>query len=102
MRHLASASLVFFSATAFAQPLPSVAPDKAGFSRDGLARIDRFFEREIAANRVPGAVVAVARDGRLVHYKAYGFADKATNQPMPLDAVFQLASMTKIMVSVGG
>jgi CubicO group peptidase (beta-lactamase class C family) len=93
---------VLFSATAFAQPLPGVAPDKAGFSRDGLARIDRFFEREIAANRVPGAVVAVARDGRLVHYKAYGFADKATNQPMPLDAVFQLASMTKIMVSVGG
>jgi CubicO group peptidase (beta-lactamase class C family) len=49
---------------------------------------------------VPGAVVAIARDGRLVHYKAYGFLNKANSEPMPLDAIFQLASMTKIMTSV--
>jgi CubicO group peptidase (beta-lactamase class C family) len=102
MRPFSLCLLVFFCAGAWAQPLPTAAPDKAGFSRDGLARIDRFFEREIGANRVPGAVVAVARDGRLVHYRAYGFLDKAAGQPMPLDAIFQLASMTKIMVSVGG
>ena len=69
-----------FAATAFAQapkagaapsnPLPPIAPDKAGFSAAGLARIDAFFEREIAQNRVPGAVVAIARDGKLVYYKA--------------------------------
>jgi CubicO group peptidase (beta-lactamase class C family) len=102
MRPFSLCLLVFFCAGAWAQPLPTAAPDKAGFSRDGLARIDRFFEREIGANRVPGAVVAVARDGRLVHYRAYGFLDKTANQPMPLDAIFALASMTKIMVSVGG
>jgi CubicO group peptidase (beta-lactamase class C family) len=90
------------SANAWAQPLPSVAPESAGFSAEGLARIDRFFAREIEANRVPGAVVAIARDGKLVYYKAHGFLDKAAATPMPLDAVFQLASMTKIMVSVGG
>jgi CubicO group peptidase (beta-lactamase class C family) len=98
---LALCSALFVSAAALAQPLEQIAPDKAGFSADGLARIDRFFEREIAADRVPGAVVAIARDGRLVHYKAYGFLDKGNNEPMPLDAVFQLASMTKIMTSVG-
>jgi CubicO group peptidase (beta-lactamase class C family) len=54
------------------------------------------------ANRVPGAVVAIARDGRLVHFKAYGHADKAANLPMTTDTIFQLASMTKIMASVGG
>jgi CubicO group peptidase (beta-lactamase class C family) len=37
-----------------------------------------------------------------VHYKAYGYLDKAAGTPMPLDAIFQLASMTKIMASVGG
>jgi CubicO group peptidase (beta-lactamase class C family) len=78
-----------------------IAPDKAGFSAEGLARIDQFFAREIAANRVPGAVVAVARDGKLVHYKAYGYLDKAKGEAMPLDAIFNLASMTKIMASVG-
>jgi CubicO group peptidase (beta-lactamase class C family) len=95
-------SLTCFSFTAFAQPLPTAAPEAAGFSAEGLARIDRFFEREIAANRVPGAVVAIARDGKLVHYKAYGYLDKATGEPMPLDAIFNLASMTKVMAVVGG
>ncbi len=90
------------STAVFAQPLPPVTPEAAGFSKEGLARIDRFFAREIAANRVPGAVVAIARDGKLVYYKAHGFLDKAAATPMPLDAVFQLASMTKIMASVGG
>ena len=50
---------------------------------------------------MPGAVVAIARDGRLVHYKAYGSSTRRTNEPMPLDAIFQLASMTKVMVAVG-
>jgi CubicO group peptidase (beta-lactamase class C family) len=87
---------------AMAAPLPQAAPESVGFSKEGLARIDDFFAREIAADRVPGAVVAVARDGKLVHYKAYGFLNKATSEPMPLDAIFNLASMTKVMTAVGG
>src|SRR3979490_2631891 len=90
------------SAASFAQPLPPAAPEKAGFSKEGLARIDAFFSREIAANRVPGAVVAIARDGRLVHYKAYGYLNKQTGEPMPADALFNLASMTKVFTVVGG
>ncbi len=87
---------------ALGQPLRPILPERAGFSRSGLARVDEFFAREIADDRVPGAVVAIARDGRLVYYKAHGFLQKATNEPMPLDAIFNLASMTKIMVSVAG
>ena len=90
-----------FSHSAQAQPLPRVAPEAAGFSQEGLARIDSYWAREIQANRVAGAVVAIARDGKLVHYSAHGFLDKAAGTPMPLDAIFQLASMTKIMASVG-
>ena len=63
MRSFLLGATLLLCANAMAQPLPAVAPEQAGFSREGLARIDRFFEREIAANRVPGAVVAVARDG---------------------------------------
>src|SRR4051812_48194770 len=57
---------------ATAGPLPEARPDDVGFSQQGLTRLDQFFAREIAAKRVPGAVVAIARDGKLVHYKAYG------------------------------
>jgi len=78
-----------------------VPPSTAGFSEAGLSRIDQFFEREIADKRVPGAVIAIARDGKLVHYKSYGKLSPDSNEPMPLDAVFGLASMTKIMTSVG-
>jgi hypothetical protein len=60
-----------------------------------LTRLDEFFAREIAAKRVPGAVVAIARDGKLVHYKAYGQLDPTKGTPMPPDAIFALASMTK-------
>src|ERR1700689_4148961 len=82
-------------AAANAAPLPETKPDGAGFSQAGLSRLDDFFAREIAAKRVPGAVVAVARDGKLVVYKAYGQLDPAKDTKMPLDAIFALASMTK-------
>jgi CubicO group peptidase (beta-lactamase class C family) len=88
--------------TAQAGPLPEAKPDDLGFSQQGLARLDDFFAREIAAKRVPGAVVTIARDGKLVHYKAYGQLDAAKDTPMPLDAVFALASMTKPMAVVAG
>lgn len=99
-RIVACAAVLCLAAPAHAQPLPSVAPAAAGFSSEGLERMDRFFAREIEQKRVPGAVVAIARDGKLVHYKAYGVQDPAKGTPMPLDAVFGLASMTKIMASV--
>ncbi len=100
----AAAAIAFtmiVSAPLAAAPLPEAKPDEIGFSQAGLARMDDFFAREIAAKRVPGAVVAIARDGKLVHYKAYGQLDPVKGTPMPLDAIFALASMTKPMAAVG-
>ena len=102
MKWIASLVLGLVPVLSAAQPLPQEAPRSHGFSEEGVARIDRFFEREIAAGRVPGAVVAIARDGKLVYYKSFGYLDKAAGTPMPLDAVFNLASMTKPMTAVGG
>jgi CubicO group peptidase (beta-lactamase class C family) len=101
MRILAAVLVAFASFAAAAQPLPPAPAAAMGFSAERLARIDRFFEREIAAKRVPGAVVGIARDGKLVYFKAFGTIDPATGAPMPLDAIFSLASMTKPMVAVG-
>lgn len=99
---IAAAVAVIAFGAASAAPLPEANPDDAGFSKQGLARLDNFFAREIAAKRVPGAVVAVARDGKLVHYKAYGMLDPDKGTPMPIDAIFALASMTKPMAAVAG
>ena len=88
------------------RPMPRRCPRQSRTRSDsrkqGLTRLDDFFAREISAKRVPGAVVAIARDGKLVHYKAYGQLDPTKGTPMPLDAIFALASMTKPMAAVAG
>nr|WP_271501834.1 serine hydrolase domain-containing protein [Bradyrhizobium sp. CCBAU 11357] len=83
-------------------PLPEVATDEVGVFQQRLAKLDEFFARGIASKRVPGAVIAIARDGKLIHYKAYGQPDPVKGRPMRLDAIFALASMTKPMVAVAG
>jgi CubicO group peptidase (beta-lactamase class C family) len=72
-----------------------------GFSAERLKNIDAFFASEIERKRVPGAVVAIARQGKLVYFKAFGQADPVKGTPMSTDTIFQLASMTKIQAAVG-
>ena len=74
---------------------------ETGFSAEGLKRIDAFFASEIQKKRVPGSVVGIVRDGKLVYLKAHGARNPETQAPMEVDSIFALASMTKPMVSVG-
>jgi CubicO group peptidase (beta-lactamase class C family) len=74
---------------------------ETGFTADGLKRIDAFFASEIQKKRVPGGVVGIVRDGKLVYLKAHGTRNPETQAPMEVDSIFALASMTKPMVAVG-
>ena len=67
-----------------------------------LGRISGVMQTQIDANVFPGAVSLVARDGRIVHYEAHGWLDSAKTQPMPKDALFRLASMTKPITTAAG
>jgi len=80
--------------------LPAAAPESLGFSAERLARIDQFMDGEIAAKRKAGAVVLVARHGKIAYFKAYGTADLASGRPMRSDDYFRLWSMTKPVTSV--
>ncbi|WP_216251434.1 serine hydrolase [Polynucleobacter sp. 71A-WALBACH] len=99
------ASLLVNSAAVSAQstkpPLPMANSAGQGFSQEGLKRIDTFFADQVANNQMAGAVLAVAKNGKLSIYKPYGYLDKSTQKPMTTDAIFNLASMTKVMASVG-
>jgi len=95
---LSSASQAADSAKA---PLPFSASPGQGFTKEGLQKIDAFFAEQVANNQMPGAVLAVAKNGKLVIFKPYGYLDKVSNKPMTTDAIFNLASMTKVMASVG-
>jgi len=66
-----------------------------------LGLIGDVLRSEIEDGLIPGAVVAVARRGRLVYHEAFGFLDKSAGSPMPRDAIFPIASITKPIVAVG-
>jgi CubicO group peptidase (beta-lactamase class C family) len=81
-------------------PLPVTRPELVGMSPARLARIRPAMEREMAAGRLPGCVVAIARDGKLVHLEAIGWGDPESRAPMQVDAIFSIASMTKPVTGV--
>lgn len=83
-----------------ANDLPAASPAQVGLSADRLGRLDAFVEQAIAQDRIPGAVVLIARDGRVAHHRAYGLADRDSGRPMRTDEIFRIYSMTKPVVSV--
>lgn len=81
-------------------PLPSAVPEEIGLSSARLARLGAVLVREIEHGRVPGAVVLVARRGRLALFESFGQRDAAGGAPMTRDAIFRIYSMTKPITSV--
>lgn len=69
-------------------------------SAERLGRIAPALDAQVRIGTFPGAVSLVAQDGQVVHHEAVGFLDAAKTRPMPRDAIFRLASMTKPMTSV--
>jgi CubicO group peptidase (beta-lactamase class C family) len=79
--------------------LPQAKPEAVGMSSERLQKVSRFVKEYIDNDQIAGAVTLVARRGRIVHFEAQGWRHKEENQPMPKDALFSLASMTKPIVS---
>jgi CubicO group peptidase (beta-lactamase class C family) len=75
-------------------------PGTLGFSASRLARIAPWYQTQIDAGALPGAVVAIARNGKLAYLQSIGFQDRAKTVPMKPDSIFWLASMTKAVTSV--
>jgi len=81
-------------------PLPIVSPEAVGMSGRQLARIDEVVQEAIARRELPGAVILVARQGRIVYWRAFGHrALEPTRLPMTRDTVFDLASLTKVVAT---
>ena len=101
IRHvLISVGLLVLSVNVSAAELAVGLPQSQGMSPIRLSRIHDLMQTEVTENRVPGAVVLVARKGKIVYVDAVGFQDKPSAKPMTRDAIFRAYSMTKPMVSV--
>jgi CubicO group peptidase (beta-lactamase class C family) len=83
-----------------AAEIERVKPESVGMSSERLARIGQVMKRHIDAGDITGAVTAIARRGKLVHFEAHGVMDVEAKQPMPTDAIFRMASSTKPVTGV--
>ena len=80
--------------------IPVGEAESVGMSTERLARIDTAMQRHIDAGDIQGAVTAVARRGKVVHFKAHGLMDVEAERPMARDAVFIMMSSTKPVLGV--
>src|SRR5712692_5384840 len=95
-----SVVFVLSAALVWAQPLPSARPEQVGFSPERLAQITSAFKSEVDKGQLPGAVIVVARKGKVAYFESVGFRDKAAGTPMTKDTIFRIYSMTKPLASV--
>ena len=85
---------------AWAQSLPQVAPEQAGFAAERLVRITQTLRDDIEAGALPGAVLLIAREGKIAYFENLGALDPQTKAPMAKDSIFRIYSLTKPIVSV--
>ena len=91
---------VSLAAYGSAQGLPQAAPEVVGLSSSQLQYIGDIVTAAIGRAEVPGAVVLVARRGRIAYLKAFGNrATYPTVEPMTTDTIFDIASLTKVMAT---
>ncbi|MGI9427068.1 MAG: exo-beta-N-acetylmuramidase NamZ domain-containing protein [Bythopirellula sp.] len=83
-----------------ASPLPHRSPAEVGLDGHHLQRIDALVAQQIESKKLPGCVVMIGRQGAVAFAKAYGHRRlQPAPEPMTLDTVFDMASLTKPMAT---
>ena len=75
-------------------------PEQVGLSSLRLQQAADVLRKDVESRKLPGAVLAIARGGRLGYAEAFGYRDREAGAAMTLDAIFRIASMTKPLTSV--
>jgi len=83
------------TASAFAQSASHAGDRNADFQA-----IDAIMERAVADGNIPGGVVLIGHNGKVVYRKAFGSRSlEPTREPMTVDTIFDLASLTKCIAT---
>ena len=83
-----------------APSLSTVKPEQVGLSSERLARITARLRDDVEKGTIPGAVLLVARQGKVALFETVGARDPQTKAPMTKDAIFRIYSMSKPITSV--
>ncbi|MCF8245591.1 MAG: beta-lactamase family protein [Saprospiraceae bacterium] len=79
--------------------LTEATPESQGFSTERMNRLDGFIEQSVKDGDIPGAVLLIARNGKIIHWKAFGMADNTSKRAMKRDDIFRIASQSKAITS---
>ncbi|HQZ81946.1 MAG TPA: DUF1343 domain-containing protein [Pyrinomonadaceae bacterium] len=92
--------LCIAAVTTYAQGLPVAAARSAGMNPERLAEIGPAVEKAIADKDMPGAVILVGHNGKIVYRQAFGNrALVPVVEKMTVDTIFDLASLTKVVAT---
>lgn len=78
-----------------AAELPTADPESVWMSSERLERINAWLDGMVESKQAAGFVTLVSRHGKVIHHRATGNRGMAVTDAMPLDALFDIASMTK-------
>jgi CubicO group peptidase (beta-lactamase class C family) len=73
----------------------AASPEAVGLSSERLKEISTAFLAGVDKKEIPGAVILIARHGKIGYFEAFGYRDREAGAPMSRDAIFRIASMTK-------
>ena len=79
--------------------LPAL-PATASVSAERLQHVDAVIQQSINNKQIAGATALIARNGKIVYNKAFGYSDVEAKTPMRTDNIFRIASQTKAITSV--
>ncbi len=87
-------------ALAQAQSLPSATPERVGLSTERLNKVTAMLKADVEKGVIPGAIVLVARHGKIAWFDSVGTRNPETKAPMTRDSIFRIYSMSKPITSV--
>lgn len=88
------------AAAALCQSLPVASrPEDVGISSQRLERVRQQMKADVDKSRIPGAVLLIARKGKIARLDALGFQERKSQTPMKRDSIFRIASMSKPITS---
>lgn len=92
--------LVTMPATFAEGPVTPTKPKEAGFTIEGLARIDSYLKNEVQAKTMPGAIMMIQRNGEIAYFNSFGLRNPDTREPMTPETIFRIYSMSKPITTV--
>jgi CubicO group peptidase (beta-lactamase class C family) len=87
-------------ALAQAQSLPSAKPEQVGLSTERLNKVTAMLKADVEKGVIPGAILLVARHGKIAWFDTVGTRNPETKAPMTRDSIFRIYSMSKAITSV--